>query len=120
MHGKGVYTWSDGRRYEGEYNNDKKEGYGIYTWADGRRYQGYWLNGKQHGKGKYISNEGVIKWGNWDDGKRINWIEPENDEDAFKYKDGTKVPTVVIPKKFDKKDPPTPELGGMKGNNISP
>lgn len=24
MHGKGVYTWKDGRRYEGEYYNDKK------------------------------------------------------------------------------------------------
>lgn len=24
MHGKGIYTWKDGRRYEGEYLNDKK------------------------------------------------------------------------------------------------
>lgn len=24
MHGKGLYTWKDGRRYEGEYHNDKK------------------------------------------------------------------------------------------------
>jgi len=24
MHGKGVYTWKDGRRYDGEYLNDKK------------------------------------------------------------------------------------------------
>ena len=24
MHGKGVYTWPDGRKYEGEYNYDKK------------------------------------------------------------------------------------------------
>ena len=24
MHGKGVYTWKDGRRYEGDYYNDKK------------------------------------------------------------------------------------------------
>lgn len=23
MHGKGVYTWKDGRKYEGEYQNDK-------------------------------------------------------------------------------------------------
>lgn len=32
MHGSGVYSWKDGRRYEGEYQNDKKEGFGIYTW----------------------------------------------------------------------------------------
>jgi hypothetical protein len=24
MHGKGIYTWKDGRKYEGEYFNDKK------------------------------------------------------------------------------------------------
>lgn len=36
MHGKGIYTWKDGRRYEGEYQFDKKHGYGIYIWADGR------------------------------------------------------------------------------------
>lgn len=32
----GVYTWADGRRYEGEYKDDKKHGFGIYTWADRR------------------------------------------------------------------------------------
>jgi len=24
MHGKGTYTWKDGRKYEGEYVDDKK------------------------------------------------------------------------------------------------
>jgi hypothetical protein len=46
MNGKGVFTWPDGRKYEGEYSNDKKQGYGEYTWADGRTYKGNWLNGK--------------------------------------------------------------------------
>ena len=46
MHGQGVYTWSDGRKYEGEYYMDKKHGYGIYYWADGRKYEGNWANGK--------------------------------------------------------------------------
>jgi hypothetical protein len=30
MDGVGTYKWSDGRRYEGEYKEDKKHGYGIY------------------------------------------------------------------------------------------
>ncbi len=47
MHGKGIYTWKDGRKYDGEYHNDKKHGYGIYIWADGRRYEGEWKHGKQ-------------------------------------------------------------------------
>ena len=41
--------WKDGRRYDGEYVNDKKEGFGTFTWPDGRMYQGEWTNGKQHG-----------------------------------------------------------------------
>lgn len=32
MHGRGKYTWEDGRFYEGEYVEDKKQGYGIYRW----------------------------------------------------------------------------------------
>ena len=55
MHGKGVNTWNDGNKYEGEYQNDKKhvkylilsqelsysyfecydQGFGVYTWAEG-------------------------------------------------------------------------------------
>ena len=51
MHGFGVYTWKDGRKYEGQYYMDKKQGHGIYTWPDGRKYDGMWKNGKQEGKG---------------------------------------------------------------------
>lgn len=46
MHGYGVYSWQDGRKYEGQYLKDKKHGYGVYMWADGRKYEGYWMNGK--------------------------------------------------------------------------
>lgn len=46
MHGSGLFTWADGRVYEGEYVDDKKEGQGIFTWPDGRKYDGAWVNGK--------------------------------------------------------------------------
>lgn len=45
MHGHGTFTWPDGRKYEGYYNEDKKEGYGVFTWSDGRRFDGVWKNG---------------------------------------------------------------------------
>ena len=32
MHGIGVFTWDDGRKYTGEYVDDKKEGHGIFEW----------------------------------------------------------------------------------------
>ena len=76
MHGKGVYTWADGRKYEGDYLNDRKHGFGSYVWADGRQYVGEWLNGKQHGEGKYKQANGQgFKTGVWQDGKRVQWLE---------------------------------------------
>ena len=45
MHGTGVFTWADGRKYEGEYFDDKKEGHGVFFWPDGRKYDGYWKSG---------------------------------------------------------------------------
>lgn len=81
MHGKGVYTWKDGRVYDGEYVEDKKNGYGVYRWADGRSnkltniftlvYEGQWENGKQHGQGIYHQPDGSQKSGLWSEGKRI-------------------------------------------------
>jgi hypothetical protein len=32
MDGEGKFTWPDGRKYEGEYKDDKKEGYGTFEW----------------------------------------------------------------------------------------
>jgi hypothetical protein len=36
MHGKGTYIWENGRKYQGEYFNDKKHGSGKYYWPDGK------------------------------------------------------------------------------------
>jgi len=81
MHGRGVYIWAEGARYEGEYKEDKKNGrgvqtwpsgaryegeyvdsmqtgYGLMTWADGRRYEGYWVNSKCTGFGILTHKDG--------------------------------------------------------------
>lgn len=75
MDGIGVYTWEDGRQYQGEYKDDKKHGYGIYTWKDGREYRGFWHRGKQHGLGTYRVSDQGLKFGLWEDGKRIEWFD---------------------------------------------
>ena len=46
MNGKGKFVWSDGRTYDGEYVNDKKQGHGIFTWPTGKKYDGQWLDNK--------------------------------------------------------------------------
>lgn len=83
MHGKGLYIWNDGRKYEGEYQYDKKHGHGIYTWADGRKYDGSWANGLRNGKGKYILKNGSYREGVWLDDKRIKWIDENTSPDTF-------------------------------------
>ena len=70
MEGKGNFTWSDGRRYFGDYWNDKKHGHGIFEWTDNRKYEGTWVDGKQHGRGVYTTAEGTFE-GEWRHGKRI-------------------------------------------------
>ena len=58
MNGKGVFTWTDGRKYEGDYLNDNKEGFGTFWWPDGKIYKGNWKGGKQDGEGIYTSASG--------------------------------------------------------------
>jgi hypothetical protein len=70
----GIYTWQDGRMYEGFYKDDKKHGFGVYTWSDQKRYAGWWSNGKQHGLGVFISREGKRKLGVWEDGRKLRWL----------------------------------------------
>ena len=74
--------WADGRKYEGEYVNDKKHGYGIYTYPDGRSYKGQWAHGKQHGQGIFITPQGDQRKGIWNEGKRIKWLDEKHDDGA--------------------------------------
>ena len=46
MSGKGVFTWPNGRHFEGEYKEDRRHGKGKLTKNDGTVVQGDWLAGK--------------------------------------------------------------------------
>ena len=74
MHGYGVFVWEDGRRYEGDYKEDKKHGRGAFYWSDGRIYNGEWANGHQHGFGTYTAADGKSREGEWFEGKRTKWL----------------------------------------------
>ena len=43
----------DGSKYEGYYNEGKKQGKGTYQWRDGSYYYGDWVDNKITGKGIY-------------------------------------------------------------------
>lgn len=61
MEGFGIYTYANGDIYEGEFKNNMHHGYGKYFFCDGSYYTGEWNNHKFHGSGRYndINN---IKW----------------------------------------------------------
>lgn len=45
----GIYNWSDGRRFDGDWRNNKMHGSGLFTWSDGRRYEGEYVDDKKEG-----------------------------------------------------------------------
>merc|ERR1719161_2044364 len=69
--GKGIFSWTNGRSYMGEYRNDQKEGYGWFKWPDGSQYEGEWRDGKQHGSGTFLSGLGEKTSGEWEAGRRV-------------------------------------------------
>lgn len=57
MHGKGVYRYSEGDVYSGEWREDKRHGKGTVTYVSSKgsvveKYEGDWVNGKMHGHGR--------------------------------------------------------------------
>ena len=71
MNGLGIYVYTDGVRYEGQYQTDKKEGYGTYLWPDNRKYEGWWHNGVKHGLGIYQDARKKFLYGLWENGKQV-------------------------------------------------
>ena len=83
MQGKGFFTHK-GKRYEGEFFEDKPSGYGVLEFSDGEKYEGEFLNGMAHGTGTYYWAES----GNRYEGE---WIEhKKHGLGTLFYPDGTK------------------------------
>jgi len=63
--GKGIMTFIDGDKYDGNWKNSLYHGYGKMEFSTGEYYDGYWKNGLQHGKGTYKYISGIIYDGFW-------------------------------------------------------
>ena len=59
----GTYTWANGDKYVGEYQDGKRHGQGTYTWANGNKYVGEFQDGKRHGQGTYTFADGSQEQG---------------------------------------------------------
>jgi hypothetical protein len=90
-HGRGIYTWPDGRKYDGEWKEGKQEGHGVHTWPDGRKYDGEWKEGKLDGRGVLTLPNGARYDGEWKDGKRVGQgrgTNPNGTDLSVEYRDG--------------------------------
>jgi antitoxin component YwqK of YwqJK toxin-antitoxin module len=68
--GKGIYTWTSGERYEGNFKDDKFNGYGIEYYPSGKKlFEGNYKNGKFNGQGTYFWEDGSKYVGNFKNSK---------------------------------------------------
>ncbi len=58
VQGLGRAIYESGNFYEGQFLDDKRDGYGIFIWNDGANYLGMWKNGMKHGPGYFTFADG--------------------------------------------------------------
>ena len=66
--GEGVYHYSDGSIYEGDFEDGKRDGQGVMENATGWTYQGEWQDDEIQGKGKLTLKDGSVYDGEWSEG----------------------------------------------------
>jgi hypothetical protein len=72
FHGLGVHTWPNGGKYVGQYKFGLKHGYGVYDWSDGSKYEGQFAIGKRNGQGAQLNANGTVYHnGLWKDDEPI-------------------------------------------------
>ena len=73
MNGHGIFSWVDGKKFDGQYRADSKHGKGTLILKDGHKLKGYWRFGRLEGRG-ILEIEGKNYEGEWVHGKRVKWI----------------------------------------------
>ena len=81
--GHGVYTWSSGDRYDGNWKDDVPDGKGTYTWKNGSGYQGEWRSGKKQGRAFYIWPSGDHFEGLYQDDKPVSGVYVKADGSRY-------------------------------------
>ncbi|KAI3727854.1 hypothetical protein L6452_16474 [Arctium lappa] len=82
--GSGVYYYNLNGRYEGDWVDQKYDGYGVETWAKGSRYRGQYRQGLRHGYGVYRFYTGDMYAGEWFKGQ-CHGCGVHTCEDGSKY-----------------------------------
>ena len=82
-HGRGLYFFSDGNAFAGDWLEGNRTGHGVFTWPNGNRYEGQFKDNQRHGKGTQYFAFGANYTGDWLDDERTG-------SGIFNWKDGTR------------------------------
>lgn len=64
-HGRGMVTWENGGKYDGEWVDGKANGRGTMNYGNGDRYEGGWKDGCRFGTGMHHFKDGGVYEGQW-------------------------------------------------------
>lgn len=70
--GCGTYSFANGRRYIGQFKMDQFDGLGIWLLGDGDRYVGAFKDNRCNGEGIFLFKDGAFKRGTWQNGELAN------------------------------------------------
>ena len=113
--GKGKYMVSPSAQnpngiesYDGDWKEDKMEGYGVYHYSNGEIYEGNWVNNMHHGQGTYKFTNGTSYIGEWENHKM-------NGPGKFLYLNQKGFDGVFVNGEFHSAAPPGREFPGWSG-----
>jgi len=69
--GRGIFSFFDGSKFEGNWNEDKPNGSGMYSYANGSKLEGRWNLGTREGKFTLTSGDGKSFTGTFKDNSII-------------------------------------------------
>jgi hypothetical protein len=99
--GQGLFAYSDGSRYDGQFFRGKPEGWGVFQYANGEKYAGTFREGHPHGRGRLERPNGSALSGEWRAGEYLGAENPasvagclqgncRNGHGVYRFKDGAK------------------------------
>ena len=57
MNGQGIMTWSDGRKFDGQWNDNKIKSPGTFTFSDGIKYICVLIDDSKNGLATFIHSD---------------------------------------------------------------
>lgn len=77
--GVGVYTYGDGSKWIGEFNDGFPQGQGTCYYSNGDKYVGHWKRHAPHGDGMMQYSSGRVLGAKWEYGHPVGKLESEDE-----------------------------------------